>query len=185
MNVSGVNHPYAYSYLVTETLVSSKPGIDFRTDMLPDGRSVADFMKEKLKEFSEMSKASLSNAKEVDLSSINIGERSISFVLYSMEELPILGRSLRIFSQLLLEADYFRELFIRNRLFTTLLPSESPAEDAESKKRADAARVSDTDLVAGLVKLLPLSESSLGARRRRAIEDMKALALRSGILQLP
>lgn len=176
---------YTHKYLVTETLVSTKPGIDFRNDSLPGGGSVAKFIEEKLKTFSETSKISLSNAKEVDLSSISVGARSISFVLYSMEELPVLGRSLRIFSQLLLETPYFQDLVVRKRLFTTLLPSEDQAEDAEYKKRERLAQIGDTDLVVELVKLLALPESALGTRRRRALEDMKALALDAGILQLP
>jgi len=36
-----------------------------------------------------------------------------------------------------------------------------------------------------LVKLLALPESALGSRRRRALENMKTLALDAGILQLP
>lgn len=176
---------YTHKYLVTETLVSTKTGIDFRTDSLPEGGSVAEFMREKLKAFSETSRTSLSNAKEVDLTSITIAARSISFVLYSMEELPILGRSLRTFSQLLLETRYFQELVVRKRLFTTLLPSEDQAEDAACRKRERLAQISDTDLVVELVKLLALPESALGSRRRRALEDMKALALDAGILQLP
>ncbi|WP_455716382.1 hypothetical protein [Anaerosporobacter sp.] len=176
---------YSFSYKIGLMPVSSSR-VNFETDSLSEeagSKDVKEFIKEKIEEFSEKSESSVYNAKVVDLSTVNISERTISFTLYSMEELPILGRSVRLLSQLVLEEQYFQNLLVKKKLFKTFIPIESKGNDSK-KKIVDVSLVSDTDLVKGLVDILVLPEYAISSEIRGAVEQMKVLAAESGLIAI-
>ena len=124
-----------------------------------------------LAEFSAKSLESVYNRKEVDLDSVIIAERTIVFTLYSAQELPVLGKSIRLFSQLLSTELYFEPMVIKHKLFKTFVPAEN-VSDTDEKTVIDASTVTDTELVIGLVKMLLKPEYSISTSMRNAIEKM-------------
>lgn len=177
------SNEYLHEYNIALTPVSKKK-IDFENDSLISRQGkVKSFIHDKLMEFSNKSKSSIYNSKVVDEESIHISNRIISFKLYSMEEISVLGRSVRLFSQLVLEEKYFENLLVKKKLFTTFIPVEKKTDDNEIKI-VDVAVIPDAILVKGLVDILPLPEYSIKAEVRTAIEKMKVLAVEAGIVKL-
>lgn len=172
---------YSHSYQVGLTPVASMKGKNFTRDDIRAGLSVEEYLRDKIREYSDCSKNSVYNQKEVDLSTIVIGERTISFTLYSMEELPILGRSLRLFSQMVLEEPYFQELLVKKKLFKTFVPAEKK-RDERVNEILDVSRITDTELAQSVLGILALPECSIRKEVRRALEQMKVLAVESGLL---
>lgn len=112
-----------------------------------------EIIKRNLAEFSAKSLESVYNRKEVDLDSVIITDRTIVFTLYSAQELPVLGKRIRLFSQLLSTELYFEPMVIKHKLFKIFVPAEN-VSDTDEKTVIDASTVTDTELVIGLVKML-------------------------------
>lgn len=171
---------YKYSYKIGLTPISPKK-INFLEDKLDTNLGVKEYITEKLEEFSLKSENSVYNAKIVDLSTVCITEKTISFTLYSMSELPILGRSIRLFSQLVLEKKYFENLLVKKKLFKTFIPAENKVDESKTYI-VDVSCISDTQLVQGLVEILSMPEYSIKSDIRTAVEKMKVLAVESGLI---
>lgn len=177
---------YSYSYRVGLTPVSSEL-INFEEDKLSDkdrqSSSVKEYISTKIEEFSCKCLESVYNTKEVDMNSIMISERTITFTLYSIEELPILGKSIRLFSKLVLEEPYFQRLLVKGKLFKTFIPVETKKNDNKIEV-IDVSTVSDTELVKGLVEILAIPEYSIKPEIRSAIQQMKVLAIKSSLIKV-
>lgn len=94
----------------------------------------------------------------------------------------MLGKSIRLFSQLLSTELYFEPMVIKHKLFKTFVPAEN-VSDTDEKTVIAASTVTATELVIGLVKMLSKPEYSISTSMYNAIEKMKALAIESGIVE--
>ena len=155
--------------------------VDFNNDLLDDGMPVKSYIRQKLQEFSDKVESSVYNQKKVDMNSILIRNNSITFDLYSTDEIPILGRSIRSFSQSVLDNPYFERLLVQKKLFKTFTPVESTEDKPEI---IDVSDIETKDLVIALVNILTLPDSKITKEVKTALDKMKLIAIEADILKL-
>lgn len=174
---------FNYGAEIGLTLVSTKQ-VDFLNDSVQTDEGemkVQDFIRMTMEAYTATSMQSVTNAKAVDINTLKINKRSISFKLHSMEEVEGIGRSMKLFSQLLLKTDYFDELRVKNKLFKSFIPAdlEEYASDAEV---IDTSQIADEELVKALIDMLVKPEYMIDSKQRKAINEMKSLAVSSKII---
>ena len=179
---------YAHFYRVGLTTVRKDIEFDFKKDMISENQSVEKYMKSKLLEFSNISKNSVRNSKYVDMTSVQVTEDSILFTLYSENELPVVGKSLRLFSKLLLEENYFKDLLMNEKLFKTYIPAEVVDKENGKVTFIDVSdSVSDSDFVKALIDYLLTPQYPYTKEKNdigNGIKEMKAIAVKTGLIKL-
>ena len=182
---------YAYSYRVGLTTVRKDVKCDFTKDKINEDSDliVEEYIKDKLGEFSRMSQNSARNRKCIDMETIQVTEDCIVFTLYSEKELPAVGKSIRLFSQLLLAEEYFINLLLNNKLlFKTYVPVEVEDEETGKVEVIDASdSVTDSDFVKALIDFLLTPQYPYTKEKNNisnGIKEMKAIAVKTGLIKL-
>lgn len=195
---------YVCSYLIGLRLLQQDMEVNFLTDSLQtnsvlseeqfeDSQKnmkesfVKDYIIHTLAEFSDLSQKSKSNRKKVDMNSIKIGEKEIIFTLYSEKEIDA-GKSLQKFSHMLISEPYFNNIFLqRKKLFKTFNPAEVQDESGEVRVVDAEATISDSEFVKGLIDYLLTPQFPYTKEKndmKNAVQQMKALAIQSGIVKI-
>lgn len=179
---------YNYSYQVGLTTVRKDIPFDFTTDMLGNKQRVEDFIRLKINEFSNMSRNSLRNSKYVEMDSVRVFKDSISFTIYSENELPVVGKCIRLLSQLLLTEQYFVDLLLNRKLFKTYIPTEKVNEETGKVEAIDVSdAISDSDFVKALIDYLLTPQYPYTKEKNEisnGIKEMKAIAVKTGMIKL-
>ncbi len=179
---------YRYSYEVGLTTVRKDIPFDFTTDMLEKEYSVKEFIVSKIQEFSNMSSNSIRNSKYVDMDSVKIMKDSISFTLHSENELPVVGKCVRLLSQLLLSEKYFGDILLNNKLFKTYIPTEKVDEETGEVEMIDvSSKISDSDFVKTLIDYLLTPQYPYTKEKNEisnGIKEMKAIAVKTGLIKI-
>lgn len=138
------------------------------------------WFKECVEDFNQKSDRSTINRKKIEV--VEIYDDLIEIRLFTETNLgKAPGRSLTMFSRALINNDknpfydsYFKEQLFHGKLFTIEVIE---AETVEIK-------MGDEDLIKALVDYIIAPKSNLLEKQKRAIEQMKKLALESGILKI-
>lgn len=179
---------YKYSYHVGLTTIRKDIQFNFTEDMLEDNLMISEFIKTKIQEFSSMSMNSVRNRKYVDIDSIQISKDTISFVLYSENELPVVGKCIRLLSQLLLSEQYFVDLLLNKKLFKTYIPTQVVDEETGTVQVVDVSdSISDAEFVKALIDYLLMSKYPYSQEKNdmnNGIKEMKSIAVKAGIIKI-
>ncbi len=179
---------YRHSYQVGLTTVRKDIMFDFTKDMLDATQSIEEFIILKIREFSNMSRNSVRNSKYVDMDSVRIMKDSISFTIHSENELPVVGKCIRLLSQLLLTEQYFADLLLNKKLFKTYIPTERVNKETGVVEVVDVSdKISDSDFVKALIDYLLTSQYPYTKEKNEianGIKEMKAIAVKTGMIKL-
>ena len=160
-----------YHYLIGLRLVNPSPQIDFREDPWNAGllRAVSRYN----------DNSSTYNQKQIEV--VQTGRNNLLLALRSSNKLSMPGRALRFFSQCIAQDPAFSGMEMPNgRVFDTF-PATSLPEDAGSVVLP--GNISDKVFLQALIAFfLDPSGEDIARRKRKAITEMKALALSSGII---
>ncbi len=165
---------FQFSYPIGLRLVKPSQRIDFRNE--PWKTSLLNAIKR------YNSSNSTYNPKRIDKEPLRIGKNDFVLVLRSSMELSIPGRALRFFSQCIAQDPAFDFDMPNGRVFNTF-PAASVPEQEEDVVLPDS--ISDKVFLQFLIAFFldPADRnSSLARKKRKAVTEMKALGLSSGII---
>lgn len=145
------------------------------------------FIRAQIEIFNEKSLRSLVNPKHIGLGNdgeedIHITKSTLVVTLYSVLELDTPGKAVRLLSQLLItseDADNLSDLILDKKLFRTFKAAVGDSD--ETKAVIDLSAVSDSDLIKALVDFA-CDEHDFSAKKRNAVDQMKKIAIESGLI---
>ena len=110
------------------------------------------------------------------ISDVNISKSQINFTLLSEEELKTPGRALRTFSKILLENEYFQELAVDGKLFTSIHPQ---LEDYKVDETLDTSGISNSDMMHAIIDAIEKEESNIACKN--ALTEIKRVLASFGL----
>ena len=142
-------------------------------------REHEEWFRECVKEFNKKSSDSTINRKKIDI--MEIGDDAIEIQLHTEVNLgKAPGRSLTMLSRMLIDDQkplydpFFCEQLFHGKLFTIEV----------IEMGAEEVKISDGELIKALVDYGMAARSSVSERQKKAVEQMKKLAIESGIYKL-
>lgn len=165
-----------YIYSVKLTLSNPKTSIDFSTkkDLL-------------LSTFDAYNENSAFMANRKTLSNMKIAKNEIVIELTSQHRLTTVGRAMRSFTSLLIEQDdkdFSSAITASGALFTYTVLNEIAVDE---QPQDQISKITDADLLKGLIDYVCSNRetsSSLYKKKRDCIQEMKRLAVASGIISI-
>lgn len=148
------------------------------------------FILKQIRAFNEKSLRSPINPKYIGLGennddNIQITRTTLSVTLYTRESLTVPGKALRLLSQLLItsnEEDNLACFVTEQKLFRTFKVATPNGANALDDI-VDISEFSDSDLIKALVDFA-CDTKDLSALKRNAVDQMKKIAIESGLLTL-
>jgi hypothetical protein len=138
-------------------------------------------------------KASEQNVKFIDENDCVVNEKSIYFTMYSENELSTPGRSLKLFSQLLIkenekfkdDSKFFRDHLSHGKLFKTFPVLDLTENKKDNATIVDPNDIDDGEFLKALIDYVLKPKTPYTPQlniERNAVNQMKLLVLNSGIL---
>lgn len=159
-------------YKLVLTLAKSSNDFDLTADP-----KYLDILKECAKTYNDKSKE-----KEIEIIESSLNPRSFIIILSSPKELEIPGRSLRLFSQALVEHKEFKDMVINKKLFLT----EPAAADAIDGGAVNPNTIDDIEFLKSLIDYLynkAPGTSTEYKKKRKALNRMKIIAKEEGLMK--
>ena len=159
-------------YKLVLTLAKSNDGFDLTADP-----KYLDILKKCAKTYNDKSKG-----KEIEIIESSLKPRSFIIILSSPKELEIPGRSIRHFSQALVEHKEFEDMVINKKLFLT----EPAAADNLDGGVVDPNTIDDIEFLKSLIDYLynkAPGSSTEYKKKRKALNKMKIIAKEEGLLK--
>lgn len=163
-----------FSYPIGLRLVNPAPEIDFRLE--PYRSIVQDAIVQYNRHLSSF------NPKRIEEEPLYLGQSELAILLKSSVELNVPGRAIRSLSQTIAHHPAFSSAVPNGRLFKTF-PVSTPNEDSKEVVLSDS--VEDAEFMCALITYFMKkadSSSTVYRKKRKAIAQMKVLAIESGIL---
>ena len=148
------------------------------------------FIVSQIKVYNEKSLRSSFNPKHIGLgengeSDIYITRTTLIITLYTEEILNTPGKAVRLLSQLLRtsdEPDNLSDLLLNKKLFKTFkVASIDNGSSGVAESIVDLSTVSDSDLIKAIVDYV-CDQQDFSNKKRNAIDNMKKIAIESGLL---
>lgn len=169
---------YKIGLALVKSIDESDKGLDERKD----------FIMSQVQIFNEKSSRSVINPKHIgtgndEEDNIQLTRSTLVLTLYAQEEITTPGKAIRLLSQLLITAedpDNLSDLLLEKKLFRSFKVATAPGSDS-SDKIIDIAAVSDSELIKALVDYV-CNQQDFSAQKRNVIDQMKRLAIESGLI---
>ena len=158
-----------FTYTLMLRFAKASGGID-----LTSNRRYLKFIKRCAAEYNEKS-----NGKTIEIVDSSLTSRSFTINLSSPFELDIPGRSLRLFTQALVEDEEFKKMVFNKKLFLT-----EPVINADGTT-IDPNEIDDGEFIKALIDYVlnkAPGSSTEYKRKRKAFNRMKIIAKEEGIL---
>lgn len=167
-----------HNYLIGLKLTHSNVSINFRDHI--------EFIQKCVDEYNKVSQSKSLNPKFIELDQNDISTDAIVLTLHSTNALTVVGKALRHFSQLLLNNDGFKKCVVNGQLLKTIPVSELSPTGSE-KQIVNVSEIDDIEFMKALLDYIYRkrdADSTAYRRKRIALDQMKQIALESGILKL-
>lgn len=167
-----------HQYLVGLKLANSNASINFQ--------DYTDLILACVEDYNKVGQSKSKNPKYIELDKSNISPDSIVLTLYSTEILTVVGKALRHLSQLLLSHDDFKKCTVNGQLLMTF-PVSAVAPGGSEKQIISISEVDDIEFMKALMDYIYKkrdADSTAYRKKRIALDQMKQIALESGILKI-
>lgn len=170
---------YTYEYIIGLRLVNPEPKYQLCSQKFKEIIHMAE------QEYNRICSNKKNNPKEISIR--EIGENSIVLKLYSQIELSTPGKSLRSFSQILIQNQDFAETFVFGKQLFTSYDVTTDLSSSDESLHITTDDISDSVFLSSLVSYFLNkrdSDTKTYMQKRKVIEKMKIMSYDCGIVKL-